>query len=662
MLLFLSMKLLHHGQVILSRHAESLLLFLSSLLLFGYTAPPSIFSGDSGDMTVAAATFGYAHPPGYPLYSLLGYIWIHFILPIGSVAWRMNMFSAVCGAASVVVCFHIIKHLTRQPIAAAVGALSLATSYAFWEFSIVAEVFSLHVLLSLLLLYWVIRWFSEKSVRYLYCAAFTFSLAIAHQHMIVLWIPGLLYLVCVAKFWQRLSARQMGIISALVLSGFLWYLYLPLSMYLSGQYYWGDGSTLSGIVSIFLREAYGTFDIVPGGSPLALGQRLNYLPVYGLFVLYNFGVVGAAMAVLGVLHAFKTSLHVGIALVVNFFISGLGFLLFAGINFGGIFFMAMLEKFAVMSLSLVAVFIGLGVAYILSFLGTRRLLLHAFMVLVLGVLPLYQLITHWPLLNLHGYWEGYYLGLDTLSSLDRNAIIVLDTDTSVFNTRYVHVVEGVRYKDVIINAAPRELTARAFAEKVAPKIESDIEPNDPLFIKMLFDTYPDVYSFYLRGKVAVDEGWVPVPEGMLYKQYRVEDLPSREEQINKIQWFLDNSFMMRYVDTNVPVPAYARDVRHEFGGALMRMGEHLLYLDELEKAEELFHAALRYDPFNGSAKIGLSSIARVRGECEQALAIMDELVGTRTQLIRSEVQEYQYIYQFCLEDAERAAEYEAQLQ
>src|SRR5262249_56322611 len=66
--------------------------------VYAWTVAPTVTLVDSGELIVAARSLGVAHPPGFPLYVLLSHI--ASLIPIGSVAARVNFASAVFGAAA----------------------------------------------------------------------------------------------------------------------------------------------------------------------------------------------------------------------------------------------------------------------------------------------------------------------------------------------------------------------------------------------------------------------------------------------------------------------------------------------------------------------------------------------------------------------------------
>src|SRR5262245_8209728 len=74
---------------------------------------------------------GTAHSPGYPLYTLLTYFSSH--LPIGNIAYRANLFSAVAGALACAISFVLARQLNVSRGPAVAAALALATTGAFWH-------------------------------------------------------------------------------------------------------------------------------------------------------------------------------------------------------------------------------------------------------------------------------------------------------------------------------------------------------------------------------------------------------------------------------------------------------------------------------------------------------------------------------------------------
>src|SRR5207247_3880947 len=94
-------------------------------------ACPTIYVGDSGELVTAVHILGIPHPTGYPLYVLLGKLWT-LLFPVGSVAWRMSLFSAACAAAACGVLYRLGRLLALHPVAAAFSALLLPFTPGFW--------------------------------------------------------------------------------------------------------------------------------------------------------------------------------------------------------------------------------------------------------------------------------------------------------------------------------------------------------------------------------------------------------------------------------------------------------------------------------------------------------------------------------------------------
>ncbi len=73
---------------------------IGALVVFLVTLAPGVTLEDAGELATAAHSFGVPHPPGYPVWTLAAWIWVH-IFPFGNIAWRTNVLSALCSAAAV---------------------------------------------------------------------------------------------------------------------------------------------------------------------------------------------------------------------------------------------------------------------------------------------------------------------------------------------------------------------------------------------------------------------------------------------------------------------------------------------------------------------------------------------------------------------------------
>ena len=138
---------------------KQLALLIGALILALYlrTLAPGLLAGDPGEFQVAAWTLGIAHPTGYPLYLGLGHLWQHGLALLGvSPAAALNAFSTFCSAVAVALTFLLQLRwlpgtLSVRTAAATVGTLFFGLNLTFWNQSVIAEVYSLHMLLVVLL-------------------------------------------------------------------------------------------------------------------------------------------------------------------------------------------------------------------------------------------------------------------------------------------------------------------------------------------------------------------------------------------------------------------------------------------------------------------------------------------------------------------------------
>ncbi len=208
--------------------------------VFFYTAMPNVGLLDSGEFNVAAQHFGVPHPTGYPLWTLLA--WLFQLLPLGNAAWEINLFSGLCGALAVGVTTLIASSMLRwmmpfwggdekRPVRAAVVGLVavsfgllFAFSFSVWTQAVIAEVYTLHCLLVglfLASLYWWVRR-PDRDLPIL-AVFFTFSLGMSNHHLMLALAPMPLLVPLLVRrsvFWEVLVAALVS--AALVYLGFGW--------------------------------------------------------------------------------------------------------------------------------------------------------------------------------------------------------------------------------------------------------------------------------------------------------------------------------------------------------------------------------------------------------------------------------------------------------
>ncbi|MGH2574253.1 MAG: protein O-mannosyl-transferase family, partial [Ignavibacteria bacterium] len=87
--------------------------FAIVLYVYTLTLAPTVYFIDSGELSAVASTLGIAHPTGYPLFTLIGYLFTK--LPVSSSeVYKLNLMSALFCAVSIFIFFFLINFLLEQ--------------------------------------------------------------------------------------------------------------------------------------------------------------------------------------------------------------------------------------------------------------------------------------------------------------------------------------------------------------------------------------------------------------------------------------------------------------------------------------------------------------------------------------------------------------------
>jgi hypothetical protein len=110
-------------------------------------------------------------------------------LPIGTLAYRINLFSAVCGALACACIFLTGRRLGVTRLLSAASALTAAASYPVWSNSVTAEVYTLAAVLSGFAVYWLIAFAQTGAVWRLYAACAMWACGFGNHLTIVGILP-----------------------------------------------------------------------------------------------------------------------------------------------------------------------------------------------------------------------------------------------------------------------------------------------------------------------------------------------------------------------------------------------------------------------------------------------------------------------------------------
>ena len=438
---------------------------LIAFVIYCLTVEHTVPTGDSGELIATAYVLGVAHPPGYPLWTMLGHL--ATLAPGGSVALRVNLMSAFFDAIAVGVVFFTVHHLVVSAgsprkwlpyVAAATGALLLAFSSIFWAYSVVAEVFALNNLLASLLLLIGFLWARQPERSwFLWLFMFLFGLSLCNQQTIVLFVPAFIVLAG-RGFWtltgggrvapERL-ARSLGIAAAAFVAGLLPLLYLPIAASTNPAMNWGDPSSFSAFKRLVLRQDYGTGTLVAGGRRGSIAENMRLL--FGSLTS-GFVVAGVLLALLGLWWAWRTRRVEGVALLTAFVVAGPLFAAYTDTAYPDELNKGIVARFYILPSIPLAIAAGLGAWWLLEKAAPVRLvqpgLAAAVASAALLLVPFASAVHHYPLDDQSGNHvaEGY--AHDLLGPLPPDTLLLMRGDENLESVSYVQNVEHFR-PDVI---------------------------------------------------------------------------------------------------------------------------------------------------------------------------------------------------------------------
>ncbi len=376
-----------------------------ALCIYLFTMAPDItwshFSSDGGELITAAVTLGIPHPPGYPTYVLLGKL--ASLLPIGSVAFRFNLFSAVAASVSAGfvagIAFENLKGIHSARIAATATGLTVAFAPLVWSQATVTEVYALNLALLSIFLWALLGQRSSLLTGAL------LGISITSHLTSILLLP--------MAFVLTRRGHRIQLFGGIVL-GLLPILALPILANQASPVIWGDPKSLDGWIWLISGQLYSGNFTVPG-----FAEFLNRLSLWSTAVWHQFAFIGWLFVLIGI-----STYRQGSRKLAWMLISALLYALFS-LAYGTSDYLLFLAP----SLLLLSPILAAG----LSRMGHWSLLL-----------PLILLLLNFSHYNLREDKIIRPMVEEIFSQLPPEAIILTPGDQSIFTLWYFTHVEGKR--------------------------------------------------------------------------------------------------------------------------------------------------------------------------------------------------------------------------
>ena len=162
---------------------------LLTLVVYLVTMYPGLGGGgDAAKFRFLGHVLGTAHPPGYPLYVLVS--WLFSVLPFGTLAYRINLMSAVFGALAAGATYVSVRSLGGGRAAAVAAALGLGFGRLFWSKAVLAEVYTLAGFLTAATIAALLKWRQTQRSGWLLWAVAFASLAFGNHLTVAFAVPA----------------------------------------------------------------------------------------------------------------------------------------------------------------------------------------------------------------------------------------------------------------------------------------------------------------------------------------------------------------------------------------------------------------------------------------------------------------------------------------
>jgi len=481
-------------------------------IFYLFTLAPSVVQIDSGELATVQAALGIAHPTGYPLFTIAGYLFSLLPLPL-PVIYKLNLLSAVWCAAGVTVFIMVIRLVMQEfvfgkrdiktvketqgkkkaartkkeeifspvlfePAAvilvSVAGGLFLAFNKTYWFQSTSVEVYSLHIFLAVCSIWFMLKAYISDAAagfsKYWYGLAVTLALGFSNHMTTILLIPGIAYLYFRKNRFNKESftgiGKMLGVFIPLLV---IIYQYLPIRAGQNPPLNWGNPVSWENFMRHVTGKQYQVWMFSSWDEAKEqLFKFITNLPAEFTLILI------AALA--GLWFLFRHSRELFYFVLILFFTTVL-----YSINYS----INDIETYFLLANAALAIAGAFGVYFVLNYLsGSKKYIAGA---AVVAVITLLQIGYNYKDVSQRGnmFFENY--AKTALSVMPQNSVVLTyQWDYFISSSYYFRYVENYR-KDIIV--AEKELFRRSWMynqiKTTYPDFVKSLEPEWKVFLQQV---------------------------------------------------------------------------------------------------------------------------------------------------------------------------------
>lgn len=606
-----------------------------------------VYSGDIGDLVTAAYVFGVAHPPGYPLFSLIGYFFSHLPIPLPVVS-RVGLISVFSSLAGLIIYYKFASKVTKSLFLSLLSTSILAFSYLFWLTAEIPEGLGLNNFFVIVILYLAIRFYEKKKARDLYLLALFIGLSMTHQLFIVTLFPAVLVLI-VKHFKFIFSKKRFLFTGLFFILGLAVYLYVPIAASRNPPINWDNAVNLRNFIHLILRRDYGgiTYTTRNVSIPIRMINVIHYLKTIVAVFSYQLLLV----AFLGSLKLFRVDKRLSATILLAFLLTGTVTIFFTAGSLFSATAWGVAERYY--SVSSVVLMFAVPYGFLLIKDSLNSIFSQPFYSYVILsyflIIPFLLFKYNFPKTNLSNTKIGNSLGRNVFASLPKNAVLFVSGDNITFSVWYVYYVLKERQDIDIIN--PAGAGSNIYLDN---ELNNYYAKNPKAELKNIITNTIDVIRknrriFTTKDITFMSKGTVLIPKGLVSEVIKSQDIPKEEEYLTEVEKIWKKVNIQRRETLALSEQNFiASEMPFIYSRGLVQIGDYLMsqYHDPM-KAKDYYRKAILIDETNSLAYAGLAiSLYQGDKDCNPAIKNIKRAISIYPIAKQYYSQQY-YIFKNC---------------